>query len=328
MSHEISRVQGIDEAYYAENPAWHSLGQVTETALTSQGAIRMAHLDWDVLQSPVYFDPDGDGMYQRANNAIVNYRADTNDVLGIVTKQYKIVQNIEAFDFMDSLLESGDLRYESAGALKGGRIVWLLARIPGDISIGSTDDVTRKYMLLYNSHDGTKSVRVSPTNVRVVCWNTLQVAISSRDNEVSIRHKGSIKDKLQDARKVLQIVNSGYDVFAKKAQILAETVIKVEDFEKLVSVVEPDIANPEEKDLKNLERRRDKIRAYFASESQWAMEHNLPITAWTALNAVTAHNTHGKKGRKNPERQFESCFIDAGARDSVVALDKALKIFV
>ena len=328
MSHEISRIKGVDEAYYAENPAWHRLGQVTENALTSQGAIRMAHLDWNVLQSPVFFDPDGDGQYQQANNSIVNYRADTNDVLGIVTKQYKIVQNEEAFDFMDSLLSSGDIRYESAGALKGGRIVWILARIPGDICVSSDEDVTRKYMLLYNSHDGTKSVRVSPTNVRVVCWNTLQVAIASRDNEVSIRHKGSIKDKLQDARKVLQIVNKGYDTFAQKAEILAQKTISVDEFEKFVRVIEPDVANPEEKDLKNLERRRDKIRSYFVSESQWAMENNLPVTAWTALNAVTAHNTHGKKGRKDPARQFESCFIGAGARDSASALNKALELFV
>ena len=326
MSHKISITEdGIEEAYYATIGAWHGLGTVTEEALSSSGAIKMAHLDWDVLQSDMHFSPVGK-PFKKANNFIANYRSDNSEILGVVSERYSVVQNSEAFDFMDTLLQTGQVKYESAGALKNGRIVWILARIPGDIIVGN-GDVTRKYMLLHNSHDGTKAVRVSPTNVRVVCWNTLQVAINQKDNAISIRHNGNVKDKLRDAQRVLHIVNKGYDDFAVKAQILSQRSINDCDVKRFIATLEPDMKNPTDKDLKNLDRRRLKIRNYFNAEAQCALEMNEEITAWTLLNAATAHNTHGKKGRSNPEKSFESCFIGSGAKQSQIALDKAMAMF-
>jgi phage/plasmid-like protein (TIGR03299 family) len=138
--------------------------------------------------------------------------------LGVVSDRYKIVQNTDAFNFLDSLLQDGVIRYESAGALKGGRVVWALARMPSQDEI-APGDVSRRYILFSTTHDGSGSVHALPTSVRVVCANTLRIATAS---DCGFRHTGDVAKKLEFARQYLSQFDEKFTLFRDKARVLAQ----------------------------------------------------------------------------------------------------------
>ena len=151
MAHELSFDEsGKAEAFYAMKPAWHGLGTVLDHAPTSEAALEAAHLDWRVDMRAL---KTVDGIDVPDNFATV--RADNQTVLGVVSAKYKVVQNRTAFAFLDSLVESGDMRYESAGALKDGRIVWLLGRLPSVDEIAPGDNSFRSQCYGYHRRDST-----------------------------------------------------------------------------------------------------------------------------------------------------------------------------
>lgn len=180
---------------YREMP-WHRMGIIVEEAPSSEEAIRLAGLNWEVQQQPIYL---ADGTEIKGNYA--NVRSSDGKALGIVGDRYKIVQNTDAFAFTDALLGEG-VRYETAGSLKDGKIIWLLARMPESIEI--LGDKVDPYMVFTNTHDGSGAVRVCMTPVRVVCNNTLNAAMRGARRVWSARHTGSITNKLDDARETLQ----------------------------------------------------------------------------------------------------------------------------
>ena len=184
----------VEQMFYVGETPWHGLGTKIETAPTSEDAIVAAGLDWNVIQEPVY---TSEGVL------IPGYKANIRDtdrkVLGMVTNKYKIVQNKDAFSFTDSLLGEG-VRYETAGSLASGKRVWMLARLE-DRQI--TDEKISPYLVFTNNHDGTGAVKVAITPVRVVCQNTLNLALRTAERSWSAAHMGNIKDKLNEAKKTL-----------------------------------------------------------------------------------------------------------------------------
>jgi len=214
MAHEISMANGIGEAAFALKPAWHGLGTVLDYVPDSEAMMQAAHLDWRVELHELQ---TAGGKAVPDNFATV--RSDNGEVLGVVGSKYRIVQNHESFAFLDSLLQDGIIRYESAGALRGGRIVWALARMPSVDQIAEGDDV-RRYILFQTSHDGSSALHAIPTSVRVVCANTLRVAVAS---DVGFRHTGDVKSKLEFARRYLSQFDEKFTLFRDKARRLAET---------------------------------------------------------------------------------------------------------
>lgn len=164
---------------------WHGLGEIIQEAPTSDDAIRIAGLDWRVIQSELICKENG----QVIDGFKVNIRDTDKKTLGIVTDRYKIVQNSEAFAFTDALLGEG-VRYETAGSLASGRRVWMLAKLEDRII---TDELIEPYLVFTNSHDGTGAVRVAITPVRVVCQNTLNLALQTAERQWSCAHKGDIQ---------------------------------------------------------------------------------------------------------------------------------------
>lgn len=189
----------IESLFYVRETPWHGQGIRVEDAPTSEEAIRLAGLDWTVDQQKIYL---ADGTEVKGNYA--NVRSSDNKPLGIVGDRYKIVQNTDAFAFTDALLGEG-VRYETAGSLKDGRVIWLLARMPEQIEI--LGDKVDPYMVFTNTHDGSGAVRVCMTPVRVVCNNTLNAAMRGAKRVWSARHTGSVTNKLDDARETLQFAN-------------------------------------------------------------------------------------------------------------------------
>ena len=180
--------------YVGETP-WHGLGRRVIECPTSEEAIKVAGLDWDVIPKPIY-----DEFGREIPGFKVNQRSSDQKNLGIVTDRYKIVQNREAFAFTDALLGEG-VRYETAGSLASGKRVWMLARLENTTIAEENID---PYLVFTNSHDGTGAVRVAITPVRVVCQNTLNLALQNASRHWSCAHKGDIQGKLEEARYTLE----------------------------------------------------------------------------------------------------------------------------
>lgn len=218
MAHNLSTASGRAEMFYTGTTPWHGLGQHVAEAPDSAAAMRLARLDWDVQLCPLTTQFNFDTL-DAPGFALV--RTDVGKVLSVVGQRYQPVQNREAFAFLDAAVAGNETRYETAGALDDGRRVWLLARMPkSDFTVGK-DDRTEAYALMATSHDGSSAVRVLPTSVRVVCQNTLGLALRGSRTGLSIRHTGEVKDKLDAAQQVLGTVARRMEQAKDEAQRLA-----------------------------------------------------------------------------------------------------------
>lgn len=169
---------------------WHGLGTQVEEAPDSKEALIAAGLDWDVVQRPVFTQ---DGV--KVPGYFANVRQQDGSILGVVTSRYKVVQNRDAFAFTDELLGEG-VRYETAGSLMGGRKTWILAKLPTRYIIQGEQILP--YLVFSNTHDGSGAIKIAMTPIRVVCNNTLNLALNTADRCWSIHHTGDIAAKLED----------------------------------------------------------------------------------------------------------------------------------
>ena len=214
----------VESMFSVREKPWHGLGIIVQEAPTSEDALHLAGLDWDVVQYPVFVqDKEVEGVK-------ANVRSSDESVLGIVSKKYKIVQNKEAFSFTDSLLDTGDVRYETAGSLRNGKTIWLLAQLPKTTILGDEID---QYLVFMNSHDGQGAVRCFCTPVRVVCNNTLNAALDGAKRCWSFRHLGDIESNLQAARNTLVKAEEYMDALAVEADKFANTGISDTQFYQL-----------------------------------------------------------------------------------------------
>lgn len=205
--------------FSVQQKAWHGLGQVVEVYPTSAEALKFAGLDYEVTKSTLY--TRGNNMIETAGGISVtdnevhvpdyyaNIRMDNNTVLGVVGKDYHIVQNREAFAFFDAIVggEEG-IMYETAGALGNGERIFITAKLPGYIRVGNGDDVTEKYIFLTTSHDGSGSITAAFTPIRIVCQNTLNASLQNMSNVVRIKHTAGAKQRLSEAHKVMGVANT------------------------------------------------------------------------------------------------------------------------
>lgn len=238
MAHNINRSNGRDSLYLLKEKAWHGLGTVVEEARSTEEVIKLSGLGYEVRKARVYANfVDEDevivlskedrlelrnketGLLRHVNkkgeqvkNAFVTYRADTGVALmsgKVVTSQYSIVQNINAFEFVDSISKDAQIQYETAGALGKGERIFVTAKLPSNIRIKGDDSLIEKYLLFTSTHDGTGQVEVMFTPTRVVCNNTLTFAMDRATNKIKIKHTGNIQDKLKFALDMLNL----YDVY-------------------------------------------------------------------------------------------------------------------
>ena len=185
----------VESLFSVREKPWHGLGTIVMEAPVSAEALRLAGLDWKVVQEPVYT-----GNNELVEGYKANIRSTDRRVLGVVSDRYKVVQNVEAFNFTDELLGAG-VRYETAGSLQEGRKVWLLARLPREYIIAG--ERISPYLVFSNTHDGSGSVKVAVTPVRVCCNNTLNLALSTASRSFSMMHTGNIQGKIQEAKETL-----------------------------------------------------------------------------------------------------------------------------
>jgi phage/plasmid-like protein (TIGR03299 family) len=325
MSHEMTE---HDSAVYFSNPAWHGLGTVCEDEMDTTSALIKSELAWAVYKTSAIF---AGGVTSDAYNAVI--RSDTEEILGVVTPNYKCVQNREVFQLADAF--GNDVTVESAGSIQGGRKVYLL--LHGDSFDAGREDEVHRYMALFWGHDGKVSLTCLPTSVRVVCKNTLDMVIGQAEgtrNKISIKHAGDIDEKMESAREAIARFKEVGTFYEETVKGLARTNPDTSDINKFFWNVYELLHNeriPVNPSTDVEERVRFKA---FTTISDWMdnFEAEGPVFGhnyWVAANAITNHIQHraGARGRKRtPSSAAYNNLIGKNATDSVKVMRTALEM--
>jgi len=302
----------VETMFSVRQVPWHGLGTIIEEAPTSDDALRLAGLDWKVIQSDVICK-DKNEIIPRLK---VNIRDTEKKVLGMVTDKYKIVQNTEAFAFTDALLGEG-VRYETAGSLASGRRVWMLARLEGT---KITDEAIDPYLVFTNSHDGTGAVRVAITPVRVVCQNTLNFALSTAQRQWSCAHKGDIQSKMEDARNTLMNAQTYMGALEEEFGELKLKSLSDDQVKAYIEMLLPFESGDSDRKILNIKSLRDELMYRYKEAPDLRI---LEKSAYRFVNAVSDFATHREPGRRTRNYQ-ENMFMQT--IDGNALIDMAYKM--
>lgn len=286
----------VESMFSVREKPWHGLGTIVKEAPTSEDALRLAGLDWDVVQSPIYTN------HGKVEGYKANIRSTDRQVLGVVSDRYRIVQNTEAFSFTDELLGQG-VRYETAGSLMGGRKVWLLARLPREFIIAG--ERISPYLVFSNTHDGSGAVRVAVTPIRVCCNNTLNLALSTAARSFSMVHTGDVKEKVSEAKQTLFMADNYMENLGREFERLRKQKIsdqQVREYIDQLLPLEPGASSVTVKNMKKL--RNDMAMRYFDAPDLKGVGNN----AYRFINAVSDFATHAEPIRRTKNYQ-ENLFM-------------------
>jgi len=325
MPHNLATTEGRTAMMYAGKVPWHGLGTRLDEPATAEEAIAAAGLDYEVELRPL---ATTDGLPVPQRKAVV--RADSNQVLGVVGNSYQPVQNHQCFGFLDAVVADGRLRYHTAGALGLGEKTWMLAKLPDAIRVKGSDDIAEQFLLLSNSHDGSSSLRVFFTPIRVVCANTLGMAERrGRGQGLAITHKGDLAVKVREAQGILGLARRFYDDLEASIDRLASYYPSQLQLSSYFQSLYPD---PE--DGKN--RRAENVRGELLRLFEEGIGQEIPQirhSAWAAFNAVTEYvdhhrSTRGRSDKERASRRLESAWFGSGARLKAEAWDLAMDMAV
>ena len=260
---------------------WDGVGMNVHGAFSSKEVMQRAGLDWSVSSRKLYLS-DGSPV----TGVKANIRSTDNKVLGIVGPDYKIVQNAEAFSFMDQVLGEG-VTYETAGALKGGRRVWVLAHIPGEYRF--VEDKADPYILFSTTHNGSGAIKVCLTPIRVVCMNTLNLAIKTATRSWSIVHKGLMDQKIANAKNTLIASKEYMGALCDEMVNLNEIKLTDTQVYDYVKKLIPMPLDPSEVTRRNVSSKRTELMDRYELAPDLA---HVDRSAYRFVNAVSDFATH------------------------------------
>ena len=302
----------VETMFYTREKPWHGLGTMVAEAPNSKDALRLAGLNWKVLQEPVYTEN---------KELIQGYKANVRDtdrkVLGVVTDRYKVIQNEEAFAFTDTLLGEG-VRYETAGSLQEGRRVWMLARLPREFIIGG--ERISPYMVFSNTHDGSGAVKTALTPIRVVCNNTLNLALRTAKRSWSMIHTGDISGKIEEAKNTLLLADEYMTALGQEFENLRKIKLsekQVLDYIKILLPMEENYSLLQKRGVEKL--RADMKMRYFDAPDLKDVGNNV----YRFVNAVSDFATHSTPRRKTANYK-ENIF--ARTADGNPMIDRAYQL--
>ena len=278
---------------------WHNQGVGLEDYMTSREALTAADLNWRVNKVPVHFDKafamsgiEVDPEWTKVNTHSALVRDRDGKVMSVMGSKYNVLQNVEAFDFTDNLVESGELKYVTAGSVKGGAVVFMVAKIMSDPLEIVPGDVAEKYVLFVNSHDGSFSVTVKFVATLVVCWNTLVAALAEKGKRaLKIKHTRNMRRRMEEGKRVLGLANSKYARMKELAQSMARISMKKSEFNNFALEL-IGVSGKDEADLTNAQGRSlENLNYLFVSGPGQNIEGRAG-TVWGAHNAVTAWTSH------------------------------------
>ena len=318
--HAVEVGQNGEEAFASfREPAWHGLGTVFTEEKSTQEMLEAAYLNnWDVRLEPVPYPSNYNVITQSHMVLRDNPFGKGVDVLSTVGERYRVLQNEELFDFGDALLDGG--RWETAGSIKNGRVVFGSLALERDTVLdpNGVSDVVKSYLLVHTSHDGSTAVQASITPVRVVCQNTLNMALSGVKQSFKIRHTQTVGGRVMAAREALSLANNYLDKFDKEAQTLIAKEITKAKFDAIVEAIYPRPDKDAKGAVKKWETKVDTIEEIYSSET--VIGSGIGNTAWGAYNALTERLDWFRKGRG--ERGSENVLAAASGFDPVTNSEK------
>ena len=311
----------FNSGLFFDQKAWHGLGVTLEDdsplRYDIEGSLETSGLNWTAEEVPLYIAANG--AYEPAGSghkAIV--RSDTKQVIGVVGAKYHPLQNRDQFNWFRPFLESREAQFETCGALKGGSIVWVLAKINRpDADIGGSDFV-KKYLLLTSSHDGSKATSVGFCPIRVVCWNTLSAGLANKNSTLlKVRHTAKQHDALATIRETINLVDQTFEATAEQFRKMKACKVNVDDLTKYVKLV---LEVDETKKIHpTTQKRIDRIVDLCINGVG-----NDGKTAWSAYNGVTHYVTH-QQG-KSADTRLRANWYGAGKKLTDRAFTLALAL--
>ena len=302
MAHNLLIKDGEASMFYVEQKPWHKLGTKLDEPATAAEAIEAASLDWDVRKVPLY-------ACEGLNNCLLPHRyaivpsfawgQPKCPVFGSVGEAYQPLQNKAAFAFFDPIVGKDAAVYHTAGALGQGERIWVLAKLPGDIRVVG-DDITEKYLLLSNSHDGESAVQIKFTPIRVVCQNTLTMALADGPT-LRIGHHRDLNKRLEQAVSLLGIIKTRYTAIEQSFQAMAMVQVKGARLAAYLKDVFPD-PDPNKLPSVRFEQARKRTQdcrhwsEYFFAQGKGNTEPKVKGTLWAAYNGVTEFTDHRDLG--------------------------------
>ena len=292
MAHELETQNGVASFASFREPAWHGLGTVFDVEKNTSEMLAAANLNnWNVrledMPIPSHLTSDKEYQYVVRTNPTNDTQ---KDILGVVGERYHVMQNEDLFSFGDNILDGGG-RWETAGSISGGRVVFGSLALERETILdpNGVADKVKTYLLINTSHDGSIAIQASITPVRVVCANTLNVALNRTRKKdgvkqsFKIRHTQTANGKVQIARQTLGLANAYMDEFDKMAHAMIAKEISAKDFNDIILAAYPKPEKDNKGSFKKWENKVDMINDIYTGEFNGMIAGN----AWGAFNALT-----------------------------------------
>jgi phage/plasmid-like protein (TIGR03299 family) len=339
MAHNLFYNEQTDKVSFfsVKEKAWHGLGQIVADYPTSAEAIRYAGLDYTVEKRPLFtnalnneltgFDPDFATSKLDVPAFFATVRNDNDSVLGVVGKDYEVVQNADAFQFFDAIVGGGaGIKYETAGALGKGERIFITAKLPDYIKVGK-QDMVEQYLFLTTSHDGFGSITAAFTPTRIVCNNTLNAALRNQAGGIKIRHTASANDRLKQAHTLMGISHVVAQELEQLFNHWAKVRITDAQVKKLIQVA----LAPNKEVIQNLELGLlDKLSTTYTNivDNAYAYAMGNPTqqmettggTVFGAYNAITGYYQN-VRNFKDGDAKFKSIMDGTAKQRAQVAFD-------
>lgn len=312
----------IESMAYTNEVPWHGLGHRVAEAPTVNKMLKIAKLDWHVHKQPLYTVAEDGKTEIKVEDYFSLVRDKDNSVLDVVGRQYKPVQNADSFEFFKEFVEAGKAKMETAGSLRGGRYVWGLANLNHSFKLANDDEV-KGYILVASPHEQGKSLIIKFTTVRVVCNNTLTLALREGGREFRMAHRVEFDRNMRDkAKEVLGIAHTQMEDFEKNAKRLKSLKMSKNDaMGVFANTYQPDVV------LKDLQADFDKVANPTVKQLMDILHHAPgadPTTGWGVLNAVTYHVDH--VASRTTDKRLTNAWFGKGANRKELTLNTLLRM--
>lgn len=313
-------------AYTGEQP-WHGLGQKLAPRQSLESWARAAGMDWSIEEAEVRFVAAGNknlGSIHAFPEQKVLYRSDSRMPLAVVSARYRVVQPAEVLDFYRDLTEVGGFELETAGVLKGGKKLWALARTGQSATLKGKDQIGG-YLLLATACDGSLATTAQFTSIRVVCQNSLQIALGDSTGSVKVPHRSQFD--AASVKRQLGLAISSWDSFVARTKALSECKVSDAAAEKFLRrVLTYPTTNPADRDTVSVNERAIKaVGQLYAGRGMGADLASARNTLWGVLNAVTEYVDHHRRARSDDHRR-DAAWFGQGSAIKQHAWDEAMKL--
>jgi phage/plasmid-like protein (TIGR03299 family) len=296
---------------------WHGLGTVLEDYPGREEAIVAAGHDFQIDEQPVFLE--GSPLPIEGYKSL--QRSDTGKTFHIVRDSYQVMQNEVLWDLTDAIVEQPNVRYETAGVLKDGAVLWVLAWLDEPAEVPGDSSPIYPFVMVSSAHDGSASLRATASSIRVVCWNTYSAAIGAgtrADRDVVIRHTKNWKSRVEDAKQIVKGTREGHAQFLELAHELSAIEVSDAgtDFFLREFIPEPAAAVASDRVMANIEEARDAVKAILRGPSQ----ETITGSAWGLFQAGIEYLDHARNARSVETRFNRTLLRPERMKDSLVPM--------